>query len=32
MKVLSNKRKGDIQAFIIDFWIKLLQISSYLVQ
>lgn len=32
IKVLSNNRKGDIKAFIIVFWIKLLQIIPYLVQ
>lgn len=32
IKVLSNKRKGGLKAFIIAFWIKLLQISPYLVQ
>lgn len=32
IKVLSNNRKGDMKAFIVVFWTKLLQIILYLVQ
>lgn len=32
IEVLSNNRRGDIKAFVVVFWIKLLQIIPYLVQ